>query len=338
MLDIDNMNDLPALAPDESIRFDSKDEIKRSSEMEFECSELEYRCLIAAEEHYPLRDIAENRTAEKLVNLYGQIRLIPDTDIVMPDKNSLKHRTFKTHLPWISIAAAAAIIAFVLIMVKDKPVDLPVVAETDSERVLNPVPKTESEIKPEPKIEIHPDKTAENKMDTPAGKTVETVKTTDKPVARTIENRTDEEDISAEIPESSSATPGRESIRIEPVITAFAPVEMMNREKTVFAYERKYRQTPVLKVINNMTSVAEKLAADAGSTKQTITQILDGFRLPNILSRLSLDSGIDGEIDKWAKNNPDIPFDVFIDYSGENRMTEIYDENGTLVRAIFFTD
>jgi hypothetical protein len=315
MIDIDNIDDFPKLTPDTNIRFDAKDEIRRSSEMNFECSELEYKCIVAEEE---------------LVRKYD-IRLIPDTGIVMPDKNSLKHKTSKPRLLWLSYAAAVAVLLFAVLIAKDKPVD-----DTEAVAVM-PVPEPKPDIIVEPKSnpEITVDKTAENKVNIPAKKTATPAK---KNVSETVNTETAEQTTPTETAENRDNLPRPENVRIERISAAFAPVEMMSREKTVFVYQQDYQQTAVLKTINNIASVAEKLATNANDAKQSIVQMFDGFKLPNILNRLSFDRGIDKEIDEWAKNNPDIPFTVFVDYSSENRMSKIYDETGTLVKVIFFTN
>jgi hypothetical protein len=318
MIEIDNIDDFPKLVPDTNIRFDAKDEIRRSPEMDFECSELEYQCTVAEEE---------------LARKYN-IRLTPNTAIVMPDKSSLKHTTSKPHLLWLSFAAAVAVIAFAVIIPKNKSTDSPTIATTPAtEPKQDIIVETKPESKSTPKVIV--DKTAGNKTNIPVKKT--TVPT-EKTVSGTVDTETAKPDTPTETSENRDDILRVENIRIERISTAFAPVEMMNREKTVFVYQQDYQQTVVFKTINNITSAAGKLITDAHNTKQNITQMFDGFRLPNILSRLSLDHGIDREIDEWAKNNPNIPFTVFIDFSSENRMSEIYDETGTLVKVIFFTN
>jgi hypothetical protein len=319
MIDIDNTDDFPKLVPDTNIRFDAKDEIRRSPEMDFECSELEYKCTVAEEE---------------LAMKYN-IRLMPNTAMVMPDKSSLKHKTSKPRrLLWLSFAAAVAIVAFAVIISKNKSANTPTV-------VIMPASKPKSDIivetKPEPKLKpkIIVDKPVTNKASIPVRKTAVTAKKT---VSGTVDAETAKQDTLAETAKNRDDIPRPKNVRIERIAAVFVPVEMMSREKTVFVYQQNYRQTAVFKTINSIASAAGKLVTDVHDAKQNITQMFDDFRLPNILSRLSLDRGIDREIDEWAKSNPNIPFTVFIDYSSENKMSEIYDETGTLVKVIFFTN
>ncbi|MDR2026853.1 MAG: hypothetical protein LBQ01_04740 [Prevotellaceae bacterium] len=314
MIDIDKIDGFPKLIPDESIRFEAKDELRRAPETDFECSESEYRHILAEEE------LADRYT----------LRLKPDTGIVMPDKNSLKHRTSGHRMLWLSLVAAAAMLAFVLITVKNRTADLPATVTAP-----DPKPKTDINIAATPKPETVPDKTAENKANIPVKKSG--VKA-GKSAPRSVKVKTAEPDTPAETPENMNGAARPENIRMERITAAYAPVEMMNREKTVFVYQPDYQRTVAFKTVNGIASVAEKLAADIGEARQNITQLLDGFRMPNILSRLSLDRGIDREIDEWAKNNPDIPFTVFIDYSVENQMSEICDETGKLVKVIFIAN
>jgi hypothetical protein len=304
---INDRDDFPKLIPDKSIRFDAKDELKRSAEMNFECSELEYK-----------------------------IRLTPDTNIVMPDKQSLKHKTFKPRLIWLSLAAAA-VLAFVIIVTNDRNPDSSSVAENGLNELPVPVPNVIPETNPETETEPEPEsktaspdrKTKKTEPEIPANEIAETAPETDK---------TDEQDLPAETFENKNDIPRPENIRIEQIPSLAVSVEMMKKEKTVFVYKQDYQETMAFKAVNSMASTARKLSSDINTTRHNITQIIDGFKIPNILGKLSLDRGVDREIDKWAKEHPDIPFSVFVDYHDENKIVEIYDENGTLVKAVFFTN
>ncbi|MDR1130658.1 MAG: hypothetical protein LBK96_06725, partial [Prevotellaceae bacterium] len=293
---INDRDDFPKLIPDKSISFDAKDELKRSAEMNFECSELEYK-----------------------------IRLTPDTKIVMPDKQSLKHKTFQPRLVWLSLTAAA-ILAFVIIVTNDRNPDFSSVAENGLNELPAPVPEVIPEINPETETELE-SKTESPEMEPkktepdiiPANEIAETISETDK---------TDEQDFPAEMFENKNDTPRPENIRIEQIPSLAVSVEMMKKEKTVFVYKHDYQETMAFKAVNSMASTARKLSSDINTTRHNITQVIDGFKIPNILGKLSLDRGIDREIDKWAKEHPDIPFSVFVDYHDENKIVEIYDENG----------
>ncbi|MDR1338651.1 MAG: hypothetical protein LBK58_01100 [Prevotellaceae bacterium] len=304
MIEINDINGFPKLIPDESIRFDAKDGLRRSAETNFECSELEYR-----------------------------IRLTPDTNIRMPGKQSLKHRTFKPRLIWLSIAVAAAVLAFVLILTNDGKPDSPSIAGNglpapvpETVQEINPETKTESE--PEPETESRVSKIRKTRPDITLQKIAETASETDK---------MDGQDLIAETSESKNDTPVPENVRIERIPSLAVPLETMKKKETVFIFMQDYPETMVFKAVNGMTSTARKLSADISTNRQNITQIIDGFRIPNILGRLSPDSSIDREIDKWTKEHPDIPFNVLVDHYDENKIMEVYDENGTLVRAVFFT-
>jgi hypothetical protein len=318
MIEIDNIDDFPKLIPDRNIRFDAKDEIRRAPEMNFECSKSEYKQMVEEEE---------------LANKY-HLRLTPDTRIVMPDKNALKHNTSKSRLLWLSFAtvAVAATFALILIITKDETDTLPMIA-------VSPEPKPDTAIitKPnqEPTQAIVVDKIVENKVNVPAKKTGANTK---KQVFATIAPESIAQDTAIE-------TSGDKDIILEPdnvlieklerIASVPVAVEIMDREKTVFVYQQDYQQTYTSKSIIKVAAIVQKLSTDVADTKD---KIFDGFRVTDILGRLSLDRGIDREIDEWAKNNPDIPFNVFIDYSSENEMKEIYDENGKLIRVIFFTN
>jgi hypothetical protein len=323
MIDIDKIDDFPKLVPDRSICFEAKDKIRRSPEMDYECSELEYKHIIAEEE---------------LEEKY-RIRFAPDTGIVMPDKNALKHKTFNRRLLCLSFAATAAAIALVLILVNNKSNDKSgnstVIAvspapkpETKTVAGTNPNPDIPTDTNPKPVI--RPDRTVKNKANVRTANKV--LATAEKPASTAVEQDTASSGTSA----NKDNIPLPESTRIEKIecIASIAvPVESINKEKTVFMY-----QTVELKSIDKVAAMVHKLSIDVVNTKDNITKIFDGFKMPNILSRLSLDRGIDKEIDEWAKNNPDIPFNVFINETFENKMKEIYDENGTLVRVIFITN
>jgi hypothetical protein len=322
MIDIDKIDDYPKLVPDKSICFEAKDEIRRSPEMDYECSELEYRHIIAEEE---------------LVEKY-RIRFAPNTGIVMPDKNALKHKTFNHRLLWLPIAATAAALALVLIFVNNKSNDksgnstaiaVSPASKPETKTVAETNPNPDIPMDTNPKPVIRPDKTVKNRTNMPAANKV--LATAEKPASTAVE-----QDTPSETSANKDSIPLPEIMRIEKlecIASIAVPVESMNKEKTVFIYQ------PVeLQPIDKVAAMVHKLSVDVVNTKDNITKIFDGFKMPHILSRLSLDRGIDKEIDEWAKNNPDIPFNVFIDEMSENKMKEIYDENGTLVRVIFITN
>jgi len=327
MINVDNknyMDDFPELTPDKSIRFGLKDEIKRSSELDYECSELEYKCLVAAEDGLK----AENKP---LVEQYKKIRLRPDTNLIFPDKKSLKHKTFNLRLLWIPAAAA---IAFVLIIMQNMSENSPV-AVINSEEISNPAQNPVADIIPEP--EIIPETKIKEAI--PAKKIR---KTTKKIVAVTAES-----DLSTETAEIKNDISRPEIAKLERIAAVSVAAEMMNVEKTVFVCKQNFRQNTVQKTVIDIVSIVEKsniaknikeLSIEIIDKKQNIAQILDGFRLTNILSNLNFDSGIDKHIDEWVENNKNVPFEVYINYFGENKMTEIFDENGTLVKVIFFTN
>lgn len=323
MIDFDSIDDFPKLTPDESVHFDSKDKLRRSSELDFECSELEYMYLVAAEEG---SDAAENE--------YKKIRLTPDMNLVMPDKNSLKHRTFKPRrLLWISVTvAAAALVAFMLIVTQDMPENSPV-AETNSGEILNPAQNPVTDVIPEQKPEIIPEQKPE---------IIPVNKARKKIVAQTVEHITAENELPAETAEIDSPSLPAEvvsEVKLSPIASISVPVEMMNKENTVFVYNRIYPQNPVQKTVDNISLAVGKnivgVSTEIKDTKQNLAQIFEGFKLTNIMSKLSLGSGIDKDIDKWVEKNKDVPFEVFIDYFADNNVTEIFDENGTMVKAVF---
>jgi hypothetical protein len=278
----------------------------------------------------------------------ANIKLQPDMNIVMPNKKSLKHRTLHPYLLWTSIATAAAIFAFILIVTKDKYT----IGETKPEtnKIVETKPETNKivETKPETNtiVEMKPETNTivETKPaiipEKPSAKKTSTMTTIRKHAPKPVEPVTIEQETPVESSGNQDDVPQRENIRIEriePITIAFAPVEMMNKEKTVFVYQPYYNQHVAFKAIDNIAFALEKFSDDLSGAKQNISQVLDGFRLPKIFSHLSLDSGIDREIDEWTKNNPGVPFDVFID-NNENKMKEIYDENGNLVKVVFFTN
>jgi hypothetical protein len=307
MIEIDKIDDFPKLVPDKRIRFEAKDEIRRAPEMDFECTEREYKDMLAEDE---------------IVKRYN-IRLSPDMEIVMPDKMSLKRTTTVPRLLWLSVAVVvAAIIALVLIVTKNKNSDIPDVATVTAPKVKSDIivrvePSTETETQPKPRV----------------GVTTKKKKTV--PVTKSIPEQLEPVAVEPDIVEHVARP---EDIRIERIESTFVPVEMMNREKTVFVYQRDVQQNIILKTVTDIASMTDRFVADIDEAKLNIAQKLDKFILPNLLNRLSLDRGIDREIDEWAKNNPDIPFNVFIDYLSENKMTKIFDENGTLIKVIFFTN
>ncbi|MDR1170401.1 MAG: hypothetical protein LBK97_06165 [Prevotellaceae bacterium] len=319
MIDINDSGDFPKLIPDKSIHFEAKDEIRRSPETNFECSELEYKCTVAEKE-------------------YAALKLIPDMTVTMPDKKMLKHGTFSSRLSWIAITAAAAVLAVMLTVINNRPADSPETG-TDSH------PKTETntvvEIKPaqtaapETAPQNIPVEVPANSGDIPQP---ETVAETRQPVCKTAELETVPQNTPVETSVSNNDITRPDTVKIDRIPAISVTAETGSRGKTVFIYRPDCQPSSLIKVITGMTYAAGKISENIIDIKQNITQMLDGVRPPDILSRLNLDHGIDREINKWAKNNPDIPFDVFIDRTAEYGMKEIYDENGTLERVVFITN
>ncbi|MDR3247051.1 MAG: hypothetical protein LBT50_11560 [Prevotellaceae bacterium] len=329
MIDFDNnMDDFPKLTPDESIRFELKDEIKRSPEMDFECNESEYSCLTAAEE-------GREATNRNLVEQYKKIRLTPDMNLMFPDKKSLKHRTFNLRLLW--IPAAAALIVFAMI-IRQNVSENPPVAEINSEEISNPAPNPVADIIPEP--EIVPE--TKIKETVPAKKVRKTAK---KIVAVAVENKPAENDLSTGTVENNDDIPRPEIAKLERITAASATVEMLNQEKTVFVLQQYFLQNPVQEVeYNNPVTIAEKLGianAIKGFTAEInkdIAPIIENFKLKKFLTRSNIEFEIGEQIEDWVKNHQDVPVEIHVGYSSENKMAEIYDDNGTLVKAIFFTN
>jgi hypothetical protein len=330
MMKFDNIDDFPQLTPDEGIHFDAKNEIRRSPELDFKCSELEYMYLVAAEEGLE----TEN---DPLVEQYKKIRLKPDMNIVMPDKKSLKqplpHPIIPTkarRLLWISAAVAAAV-AFILIITQNTPENSPVV-EINSEEILSPTQTPVKDIVPEQKSDIVPI----------------IYKVRKKSVAQTVENITTEKDLLAETVEIEPdslhlAAEAVAMVKLEPIPSISVPLEMMNREKTVFVNNRTYQQNSVQRTVDNIAlavgrNIIAELSTEIKDTKQNLAQKLEGFKLTNIMSKLKVSRGIDKHIDEWVENNKDVPFEVVIDYFADNSVTEIFAENGTLVKAVFLTN
>jgi hypothetical protein len=337
----------PRLTPDGSIRFTEKDEIKRSPEMNFECSETEY-----------LRMIEEEEKDET-------VKLAPDKTIVMPDKNALKRATFRSRLP--RTIAAAAIIALMLTVTDDKRVTAPdtvtktnIAVETKPEPITAPdtVTKTNIAVETKPEPETAPDTVTktniavETKPQSQSGaitlaaakssenKTVVQVKKSDSPTeqSETVKSETTERNIPDETTENNDSVTRPEIARIERISSGNVAAETMSRNKTVFVYINDHQQSVTSRITDDVRHVVEKISDDADGFRQNISHKLANLRLPDVLNRLNPDSGIDREIDKWAKNNPDIPFDVFVDNTAENKMKEIYDEDGNLVRVVFFAE
>jgi hypothetical protein len=232
----------------------------------------------------------------------------------------------------LTVAAAAAALIFVMTVTNrhDKRCDSIVDAKNDSTNILpKPVPETgKTEIK------SSCEKTAE-RMNISAK---ETVKTAKKHTDKTNESKTDKRDLPVETVENKNRASIAENVQIKPIASITVPVKTIKKEKTVIAYRQNCRQPSVFKTANSMASAVRKFATDVDDAKQSIAQKLDGFKLPNILTRLSFDRGIDHEIDEWVKNNPDVPFSVYVDYSEDDKMTKIYDENGVLLKVVFFTN
>jgi len=324
MIDFDNINDFPKLIPDAEIHFDSKDEIRRSPELDFECSELEYMNIVAAEEGLDTE------------NEYAKIRLAPDMNQVMPDKNSLKQPLPYPIIPakarrvlWLSVAAVAAAVAFILIILQNTPENSPVV-EINPEEIVTPAQNPVKDIVPEQKPDIVPVNKVRKKY-----------------VAQAVEPipaKTDLPSETAEIEPNSPhlATETVAAVKLESIASISVPIEMMNKEKTVFVNIRTHPQNPVQKTVDNMALAVGKnmvgLSTEIKDTKQNLAQKLEGFRLTKIMSKLRFGSGIDKHIDEWVGNNKDVPFEVVIDYFADNSMTEIFAENGTLVKAVFVTN
>ena len=100
------------LNPNENLRFDNADKLRRAADLNYDASEFELRCIIEAE-NMTAPETASDEQIE-LIEQYSALRLKPDANIVMSQKYKLKH-TAKHRLAIqsaiVAIPAAALLIA-----------------------------------------------------------------------------------------------------------------------------------------------------------------------------------------------------------------------------------
>ena len=114
------MGDLITLMSDKTIRFESKDELKKTiSDAEIEFQE---RAIAYYEGDLSLSErinfeawLSENPQNRKDAEQFGQLKLIADPKIIFANKDQLK-RKGKVLPIWIKVAAAAAILLFVYLL------------------------------------------------------------------------------------------------------------------------------------------------------------------------------------------------------------------------------
>lgn len=291
-------NDSLKLTPDKSIRFNMKDSLKRSAELDFESSEYEYKCIEEAEDN-------KFHTENTLAQEYSKLRLKPDMNIVMPDKHLLKYNTHKRRnivvLITSSVAVAAIVMIFLMLQPKKETTDVPTIVQKTENVEENTIDKTEKRQNTQVAVEV---KIPEKKQPV----LVEEIKE--------IENK------GMEIP--------RRDIKIQKIDPIAVSIEdNSERElRPVLAYTiAKEENVPV---VNNTIAFINNV----NEKRYHLAETIENFRLGNLLGK---DSKTDKYISEWIKNNKDIPFEIHANQSEESKITEIYDQDGNLVKALFFT-
>ncbi|MDR1895978.1 MAG: hypothetical protein LBR10_04220 [Prevotellaceae bacterium] len=371
--EIYSMDDFPKLIPDKNICFDLKDELKRSREVNFECSEQEFNCLRAAE------DDIKNIHDDALIEEYKRLRLAPDTTLVMPDKHLLKHKKSQPLLFWSSVAAVAAAVAFMLIITNKSKTGLPVkvVDQTEISDIVSGFDvestitnETENAQTPETAVEHISTKTdkTDKKGKKPAIKSKNT-KIIESKVPE-LKQRTAMQQppvTQSEIPVGTQTAQTeanitqypetfhenrRENPKLERIVANAITVENNYRMNVVFVYERESDRDsnvpkPVYKVINGIAHLMENshtvqniklFATNVSEARQNMSGILEGFKLTDVLGELTSDINTNKYFEEWISKHKDVAFEIHPNDSDESSVQEIYDANGNLIKAIFVTN
>ena len=338
MKETDNMDGLPKLMPDNAVVFDEKSRLRRAAETDFACSEYEYQCIAAAEEG------CEN--GDSLTGLYSRIRLTPDRNIVMPDKNRLKHRRPKLVFILSGMGAAAAVAGLMMLISKPDEAEILPVTSIDSQEVAKnidkPVLPTDS-IKDERMPAVQ--EIAVAKPEKPARSKVQKKQETVRSIQQTL--KTDEIAAPEQTPETDENPAKEQDLRIERErvkLAAIQPVNIQVERNTKVAVATKYEypktlnyEVATIKLIDNVIYHVESL--DIPNSIQTWREnMYSRFQFTDILGKLSSRHSINKYMKELKSKNSNIEMEIHTHAMFENNVKEIYDEDGKLVKAVFFTN
>jgi hypothetical protein len=220
------------LLHDTNAGFRQKERLRRAPDMDFECSEQELNCIIAAE---------ENRATEApTVAEYRKLRLTPSNDILMPNKRRLKKQSHKSLVVWLSAAtAAAATLALLLVLPEARQTQNDVVLLVQDSLVRH------DKLFDTGKVQAKLVETADLAKDT----RIVAVKRKRATVA-TVENRRhdvseNERSVPALLSANADSTPvvQRDFVKLEPIVAKLAKVERENPLTVIFVFENVEAQS-----------------------------------------------------------------------------------------------
>lgn len=255
------------------------------------------------------KDNLKQCTDEELIFLDGVYHLLPDTRVIMPNKHRLKRRAPKRlSFTVASLAAAVAAVAIPFATIKNtyRPPTV-VLYETLAD---NDNSQSETNVETETTL-------------------VGTVQTVDKSAGEPMSpvQRKPERSSIRSVTVKANNRVARRSVEPLPVIALPAPSATTTTERRIVPRYTHVERHNGLKSI--LSDIAERKLNDI-----RIGKLPTFVGLADILKRRS---ETDKYIEAWIENNRDVPFDIYAEVTNEDKVKEIYDESGTLVKAIFFT-
>jgi hypothetical protein len=244
---------------------------------------------------------------EELIFLEGVYHLVPDARLTMPDRHRLK-RTATKRFPFTVASIVAAVAA----------VAIPFAALKNTHRPLTPaVRETLVDSR-----NAHPETNVAN--GTAVAGAVAAGKTS-AGVPKLAARRNPAQNSIRNVATANSELTGRRTL--EPLSGIALPEVLAT---TAGAWRIVPRYTHVEQESKSIfAELAEQKLNDVRTGKLPVFSGLAGL--------LKHRSETDRYIQAWLDNNRDVSFDIYAEVTNEDRVTEIYDEAGTLVKAIFVT-
>lgn len=329
MKEIDKTDNMPKLVPDHTIVFDGKDRLRRAAEMDFDCSEHEYQCIIAAEEGFD--------NGDPLTGKYRQIRLKPDMNIVAPDKNRLKHRRPKLVFTLSGMSVAAAVVGLMLLTAKPIDTEIPTVTDTNRQETATNINKP-----------VLPADSIENKNVPVVQKiaSAEPARTKVRKKQETV-RQIPPSDKTNEFPETeqnkaTEQNPATEREHLQLAVIHPVNIQVESDKKIALSFNYGHPEMPIIdfitnNLIDNVICRVESL--EISHHLQTWREkMFSRLHFTDILGNISSKHAINKYMKELMSKNSNIEMEIYTHAMFENNVQEIYDENGNLVKAVFFTN
>lgn len=321
--------DLPRLLPESEFRFQAKDKLRRSAILDFEGSDFELNCIVAAEgdrmtdSNTPAEDRAEIRA-------FRQMRLTPDAKICMPDKQQLKRRQ-RRPMVWrvarIAVSAAAVVLLAVFVMYQRSATTSSgtLVQSEGIDEEANQVPRSADKLAESlgsnvVAVQDEVQKTVRTEMSASRKQPSEQVP---------LQDQDNGVSVSAGEPDDpEQPVPQRMQLAMERMV---APQSMVQNHTTLVTNE----ETEMKQCFRENQLLSKSFEQEDNSSK--LTQFIRNTFLKKELFQRN--NRLETQIVEWvSKNSNNSVLEIYVGQTKGTTFTQEYDENGQLTKVCIFTD